>query len=106
MLKKRKYNPKVTKFTKVEGRTISKWFDDDECIGRLDNGDLVIKIGVKRKSFDKKELSLELESQINYYQIQDQRDRELLSTIQDIEEYDGIIEQVLDIEDRMTDYLN
>ena len=105
-MKRRKYSPKVTEFVEVPGRTISKWFDDDECIGRTADGGLILKMGVKRKAFDRKELSLEMDSQINYYQIQDQRNRELLSRIQDVKEFDGIIEQTLDIEDRMTDYLN
>lgn len=34
-----------------EERTISKHFDDSEIIGRLPNGDLVLKPGVKRLKY-------------------------------------------------------
>lgn len=47
-------------------KTISDTYFDDEIIGRLPNGDLILKMGVKRKSYTKLDLDLSSDSQINY----------------------------------------
>lgn len=36
----------------MSNRTISKHFDDSEIIGRLPNGDLILKPGVKRLKYN------------------------------------------------------
>ena len=62
-------------------KTISKNFYDDEIIGKLDNGDLVLKMGVKRLKYDDDIDPDTLESHINYTalsaeRMQKRRDRE------------------------------
>lgn len=47
-------------------KTISNTYFDDEVLGRLPNGDLILKMGVKRKSYTKLDLDLSSDSQINY----------------------------------------
>lgn len=39
-------------------KTISKSYYDDEVIGRLENGDLYLQMGVKRKHYDKSDNDL------------------------------------------------
>ena len=110
MLKKRKktnYKPKKTKVLEfpTDKRTISKYFDDTEVIGRTSDGDLMIKMGVKKKRFSNDELSLEMDenSQINYYLLQKDEFRQLVNNAKDPGEYmeGDIIEETLDMEDNL-----
>jgi hypothetical protein len=59
-------------------RTISKVFYDDEIIGRLPDGDLILKPGVKRKSYDTFDGDLTSDTHINYDVIKSKRDKEVL----------------------------
>lgn len=59
-----------------EGRTISKHFDDSEIIGRLPNGDLVLKPGVKRLKYNDSIDPDLLETHINDVDLKVQKTKE------------------------------
>ena len=66
-------------------QTISKNFKDDEIIGKLPNGDIYLKLGVKRKSYNREDSDLtndspyvaSEETYINYEALMASRIREL-----------------------------
>lgn len=57
-------------------RTISKHFNDDEIIGRLPNGDLILKPGVRKKYYDSFDADLSVDAYINYEVIKQEKQRE------------------------------
>lgn len=68
-------------------RTISKEFYDDEIIGKLDNGDLYLQMGVKRKYYDKSDndLTSESDSQINYFLLANIKNKESMKRYKDVD---------------------
>lgn len=68
-------------------KTISKNYYDDEIIGRLDNGDLYLQMGVKRKSYDKSDndLSSDKDSQINYFLLASVKNKESMKRYKDVD---------------------
>lgn len=47
-------------------KTMSKWFYDDEILGVMNNGDIVLKQGVKRKNYSKSDFEIDKTEHINF----------------------------------------
>jgi len=60
-------------------KTISKHYYDDEIIGRLPNGDLLLKIGVRRKYYDSFDEDLTSDAHINYEVIKSNKHKDTMS---------------------------
>lgn len=48
-------------------RTLSKHYYNDEIIGIMDNGDIILHMGVKRKSYTLADSDISSMEQINYH---------------------------------------
>ena len=67
-------------------KTISKNFYDDEIIGRTEEGDLILKMGVKRLKYDDDIDPDQLESHINYTALSAERMKRIREKDQDYKE--------------------
>jgi len=67
-------------------KTISKNFYDDEIIGRTEEGDLILKMGVKRLKYDDDIDPDQLESHINYTALSVERMKRIREKDQDYKE--------------------
>jgi hypothetical protein len=59
-------------------KTISKVFYDDEIIGRLPDGDLILKPGVRRKYYDSFDGDLTADTHINYEVINSAKHKDIM----------------------------
>ena len=67
-------------------KTISKNFYDDEIIGRTEEGDLILKMGVKRLKYDDDIDPDQLESHINYTALSAERMKRIREKDQEYKE--------------------
>lgn len=68
----------------TEERTISKHFDDSEIIARLPNGDLYLKMGVKRLKSTFSLSEGDPDEHINYDALRISKNRESMKRYQDV----------------------
>ena len=77
-------------------RTISNHFDDDEIIGRLPNGDLVLHMGVKRAQYNSFDTDLtSSEEHINYAALNKEKNKKSLDRYRDIDPMEDEIDDWL-----------
>lgn len=74
-------------------RTISKHFDDDEIIGRLPNGDLYLKPGVKRlPAYNPFDMESMIDEHINYDSLFRNYNKEVMKRYTDYKPMEGEID--------------
>lgn len=67
-------------------KTISKHFYDDECIGRAENGDLILHMGVKRKEYTIADTEMVGYENINYVALNADKYQERIKRHNDADE--------------------